>query len=98
MTARWSVRPKHVDGEPTRWRVHDAEDQDRYVAEFDDEAAARAHADRLAAGPFDLDEQDRAASEDDDAWGRPDRRIPWDGDAGDGAGGGAAGSGGQGPA
>lgn len=91
MSARWSVRPQHVDGAPTRWRVHDAEDRDRPVADFDDEAAARAHAERLAAGPFDLDAQDRAAVEADESWGRPDRRIPW-GEGGDGDGDGAEGS------
>ena len=79
MTDRWTVQPKHEQGGATTWRVHDAEDSGRPVAEFDDEAAARAHAERLAAGPFDLDEQDRREAEGDD-WGVPDRRIPWDGD------------------
>jgi hypothetical protein len=77
MTERWTVRPEHDHGGTTRWHVHDAQDADRSVAEFDDEVAARAHAERLAGGPFDLDEQDRREAEGDD-WGRPDRRIPWD--------------------
>ncbi len=64
MSERWTVRPKHVDGGATTWRVHDEQDAGRSVAEFAEEDAARAHAARLAEGPFDWDEQE--------AWQDPD--------------------------
>lgn len=72
MSTRWRVQ-EHTDrrGRPL-WKVHDQEDRGRPVAEFRDADAARAHAERLAEGPFDLDEQeawqDDDEDEDDDGW------------------------------
>lgn len=63
---RWKVVPQtRVDGR-TRWLVTDAQDRDRPVASFDDEGAARAHARRLAEGPFDWDEQEAWKDEDEE--------------------------------
>ncbi|MEX1165240.1 MAG: hypothetical protein WEB03_16835 [Nitriliruptor sp.] len=90
MNERWVVRPKHVDGGATIWRVHDGNDAGRPVAEFAEEDAARAHATRLAEGPFDWDEQeawqDPDDEDEDDAWGRDAADI--DADLQGGAGGG----------
>jgi hypothetical protein len=79
VTQRWTVQPKHDRrGGVTAWRVHDAEDADRPVAEFADEEAARAHADRLAEGPFDWDEQEAWQDPDDDEDDRDaDDRGTW---------------------
>lgn len=60
-------RERSVSGR-AQYLVVDAEDAHRPVAEFDDREAAQAHADRLAEGPFDWDEQD--------AW-----KDDWDDDA-----------------
>lgn len=65
-------RERSVSGR-AQYLVVDTEDRHRPVAEFDDREAAQAHADRLAEGPFDWDEQD--------AW-----KDDWDGEDDDGAG------------
>jgi hypothetical protein len=72
---RWRVAPKELRDGRIQWRVHDEEDAGRPVAEFGDEQAARAHARRLAEGPFDWDEQEawQEEEEDEDDWGRPPR-------------------------
>ncbi len=67
MSQRWQVVPKQDRrGDTTIWRVHDQQDAGRPVAEFRDEAAARAHAERLAEGPFDWDEQEAWQDDDED--------------------------------
>ena len=68
MSERFVVaeRSPGVPGD-TVYLVLDTNDKSRPVAQFADRAAAEAHAARLAAGPFDWDEQD--AWRDDD-WGR----------------------------
>jgi hypothetical protein len=74
MTDRWLVAPRTRKDGRTHWLVHDQDDRGRPVAEFDDEVAARAHAQRLAEGPFDWDEQEAwqdPDDEDDDDWGAP---------------------------
>lgn len=70
MTDRWRVDTRTRKDGRTLWVVHDDQDRGRPVAEFDDEEAARAHAVRLAEGPFDWDEQEawKDDDEDDDAW------------------------------
>lgn len=45
-------------GQHPVYLVCNREDRDRPVAQFDDLAAAEAHADRLNAGPLDWDEQE----------------------------------------
>lgn len=66
MSERWTVAPRERRWRSTTWRVHDQEDAGRPVAEFPDEAAARAHADRLAQGPFDWDEQEAWQDDEDE--------------------------------
>lgn len=67
MSERWQVRHDGTDRR-TPWVVRDTEDRGGTpVAAFATEAEARAHAERLAQGPFDWDEQE--------AWQEPD---PWD--------------------
>lgn len=70
--ARFVVRDREraVSGRP-QYLVVDTEDRHRPVAEFDDRDAAEAHAQRLAEGPFDWDEQDAWHDEWDD-WGEPE--------------------------
>jgi hypothetical protein len=65
VSQRWQVAQDTDRHDRTVWKVLDRDDHSRPVAEFPDEAAARAHADRLGQGPFDLDEQE--AWQDDDA-------------------------------
>lgn len=57
MSERWQIRPDADRRGRVVWKVLDRDDASRPVAEFADEAAARAHAERLGQGPFDLDEQ-----------------------------------------
>lgn len=52
--------------------VVNVEDAGRPVAEFSDEDAARAHADKLNQGPLDLDEQEAWKDDWDDDWGEGD--------------------------
>lgn len=71
MSARWRVE-RHTDrrGRPL-WKVHDGQDRGRPVAEFRDEEAAHAHAERLAEGPFDLDEQEAWQDDEDEDQDEP---------------------------
>ncbi|MBW3561919.1 MAG: hypothetical protein KY437_05415 [Actinobacteria bacterium] len=57
--ARFQVREgEHpVSGDP-RYTVVDTDNDELPVARFDSRAAAEAHAQRLAEGPFDWDEQE----------------------------------------
>lgn len=58
--ARFVVRERPRPGRATsEFVVLDTEHEDLPVASFDDSAAAREHARRLAAGPFDWDEQEQ---------------------------------------
>lgn len=61
------INPKRYDPRSVSYEVVDTQGG-KAVASFPDRAAAQAHADRLNEGPFDLDEQDRRAKEQDD-WG-----------------------------
>jgi hypothetical protein len=66
VSERWQVAHDTDRRGRSRWRVLDGDDRSRPVAEFDAEGPARAHAARLAEGPFDLDEQEAWQDEDDD--------------------------------
>jgi hypothetical protein len=80
MGGRWTVELDHDRRGNPRWRVHDQEDAGRPVAEFADEDAARAHAARLAEGPFDVDEQEAWQDDDEvekDAHGEDWPRSAW---------------------
>lgn len=69
---RFEVRQRDRTGsDRTEFLVVDNDDGSRPVASFDDRAAAEAHAERLAEGPFDWDEQDAWNDDDwgDDGWG-----------------------------
>lgn len=72
MAERWRLRPRERPDGRVVWQVIDGEDRDRPVATFDDQAAAQAHARRLAEGPFDWDEQQAwqdDEDDDEDGWG-----------------------------
>lgn len=62
------INPKRYDPRATTYEVVDTQDGTP-VASFPDRDEARAHAERLNAGPFDLDEQDRQRREADEDWG-----------------------------
>jgi hypothetical protein len=64
VSQRWQVVQDTDRHHRTVWKVVDRDDQHRPVAEFPDEQAARAHADRLGQGPFDLDEQEAWQADD----------------------------------
>ena len=67
-------RERAVSGRP-QYLVVDTEDRHRPVATFDDRDEAQAHADRLAEGPFDWEEQEAWKDDwDDDEWGEPAER------------------------
>jgi hypothetical protein len=76
VSGRWRVQHHETRRGASRWRVHDQEDAGRPVAEFADEAAAVAHAERLAAGPFDWDEQENWQDDEDDE-DEDDSRVRW---------------------
>lgn len=82
MSERWHVTQDTDRRGEVVWKVLDRDDQSRPVAEFPDEAAARAHAERLGQGPFDLEEQEAWQDEDadeveEDAHGEDWPRRSW---------------------
>jgi hypothetical protein len=66
VSERWQVTTGTDRRGEAVWKVLDRDDGSRPVAEFADEAAARAHADRLGQGPFELDEQEAWQDDEDD--------------------------------
>jgi hypothetical protein len=66
VSERWQVSTGTDRRGEVVWKVLDRDDRSRPVAEFGDEAAARAHADRLGQGPFELDEQEAWQDEEDE--------------------------------
>ena len=56
--ARFQIREREHPGGASRFAVVDTESNELPVAEFDTREQAQAHADRLAQGPFDWDEQE----------------------------------------
>lgn len=58
--ARFVVRERPRPGRAaTEYLVVDTDNSDLPVASFDDRGSAEEHVERLAAGPFDWDEQDQ---------------------------------------
>lgn len=68
---RWQIRPRELADGRVEWQVTDAEDRERAVASFATAEEAQAHAQRLAEGPFDWDDQaawQDPDDDDDDGW------------------------------